>query len=46
MKKLPIKFNEYFSEIGKKLAEEIRDNNFDPLHHVTPVLNSFTLQAI
>ena len=40
------KFNEYFSEIGKKLAEEIPDNDFDPLHYVTPVSNSFTFQTI
>ena len=31
------KFNEYFSEIGQNLAEEIPDNDFDPLHYVTPV---------
>ena len=40
------KFNEYFSEIVKKLAEEIPDNDFDSLHYVTPVSNSFTFQTI
>jgi SLT domain-containing protein len=30
-------FNKYFSEVGKKLAEEIPDNDIDPLHYVTPV---------
>ena len=40
------KFNQYFSEIGSKLADEIPDNDFDPLHYVTPVLNSFTFQTI
>ena len=39
------KFNEYFSEMGKKLAEEIPDNDFYPLHYVTPVSNSFTFHA-
>ena len=27
-------FNKYFSEVGKKLAEEIPDNDIDPLHYV------------
>ena len=33
------KFNETFSKIGKKLAEEIPDNDFDPLHYATPLSN-------
>ena len=39
-------FNKYFSEVGKKLAEEIPDNDFDPLHHANPVSNSFTFKTI
>ena len=33
------KFNKTFSKIGKKLAEEIPDNDFDPLHYATPLSN-------
>ncbi len=39
-------FNKYFSEVGKKLAEEIPDNDIDPLHFVNPVSNSFTSKTI
>jgi hypothetical protein len=40
-------FNKYFSEVGKKLAEEIPDNDIDPLHYVNPVQsNSFTFKTI
>ena len=39
-------FNKYFSEVGKKLAEVIPDNDIDPLHYVNPVSNSFTFKTI
>jgi hypothetical protein len=39
-------FNKYFSEVGKKLADEIPDNDIDPLHYVNPVSNSFTFKTI
>jgi hypothetical protein len=39
-------FDKYLSEVGKKLAEEIPDNDIDPLHYVTPVSNSFTFKTI
>ena len=42
--KIGNKFNEYFSEIGKKLAEEIPNNDFGPLHYVTPMSNPFSKQ--
>ena len=35
-----------FLKLAKKLAEEISDNDFGPLHYVTPVSNSFTFQTI
>jgi uncharacterized protein YpuA (DUF1002 family) len=39
-------FNKYFFEVGKKLADEIPDNDIDPLHYVNPVSNSFTFKTI
>ena len=35
-----------FLKLAKKLAEEMSDNDFGPLHYVTPVSNSFTFQTI
>ena len=39
-------FNKYFSEIGKKLASEIPQNDMDPLDLVITVSNSFTFKPI
>ena len=36
-KNIANEFNKYFSEIGKKLAEEIPHNDIDPVSYVTPV---------
>ena len=42
-KNIANEFNKYFSEIGKKLANEISHNDIDPLDFVNPVSNSFIL---
>jgi hypothetical protein len=39
-------FNKYFSQVRKKLAEEIPDNDIDRLHYVNPASNSFTFKTI
>ena len=41
-KNIANEFNKYFSEIGKKLGEEIPCSDIDPLYFVNPVSNSFT----
>ena len=35
-----------FLKLAKKLAQEISNNDFDPLHYVTPVSNPFTFHTI
>ena len=39
-------FNQYFSSIGCRLSDNIRDNGTDPLSFVTPVANTFTFSPI
>ena len=45
-KNIANKFNKYFSEIGKKLASEIPQNDMDPLYLVITVSNTFTSKSI
>ena len=39
-------FNQYFSTIGSKLADNIKDSDIDPLSFVTPVEKSFHFRDI
>ena len=39
-------FNQYFSSIGCRLSDNIRDNGTDPLSVVTPVANTFNFSPI
>ena len=39
-------FNQYFSSIGCKLSDNIRDDGTDPLSFVTPVANTFNFSPI
>ena len=43
-KNTPNEFNKYFSEIGKKLANEMSHNYIDPIDFVNLVSNSFTFK--
>jgi hypothetical protein len=46
MKKLQRNSINISLKLGKKIAEEIPDNDIDPLHYVNPVSNSFTFKTI
>ena len=39
-------FNQYFSSIGCRLSDNIRDDGTDPLSFVTPVANTFNFSPI
>ena len=39
-------FNQYFSSIGCKLSDNIKDDGTDPLSFVTPVANTFNFSPI
>ena len=39
-------FNQYFSSIGCKLSDNIRDDGSDPLSFMTPVANTFNFSPI
>ena len=39
-------FNQYFSSIGCKLSDNIRDDGTDPLSFVTPMANTFNFSPI
>ena len=39
-------FNQYFSSIGCKLSDNIRDDGTDPLSFLTPVANAFNFSPI